>query len=74
MNYKETTEMVYLDYINNFLTVAKFAEHYGISEIFADQVITEGRRINKEWAEMQQITKEQLPVDPATVNMCESCQ
>lgn len=25
-------ETAYLDYVNNFLTVEKFAEHYGISE------------------------------------------
>lgn len=35
---------MYLDYFNNFLTVARFAEYYGITEDFAtNTVIPVGR-------------------------------
>ena len=39
-------ESAYLDYFNDYLTVAAFAEAYGISDYFARAVIEEGRRIN----------------------------
>ena len=39
-------EAAYLDYFNDYLTVAAFAEAYGISDHFARAVIEEGRRIN----------------------------
>lgn len=34
---------MYLDWFNNFLTVPRFAEYYGISEEFANEVIETGR-------------------------------
>lgn len=34
---------MYLDWVNNFLTVGKFAEYYGISEDYAQQIIKIGR-------------------------------
>lgn len=34
----------YLDYVNNYLTVEKIAEHYEISEALAKALIDEGRR------------------------------
>ncbi len=34
---------MYLDYVNNFLTVSKFAEHYNISEDQANSIINEFR-------------------------------
>ena len=34
---------VYLDYVNNFLTIEKFAEHYGISIDLAKAIYTEFR-------------------------------
>ena len=37
----------YMDFTNNYLTVAVFAEHRGISEAFAQASIDEGRRIHK---------------------------
>jgi len=37
---------MYLDYANNFLTVEKFAEHYGIGEILATDIIFQGRQEN----------------------------
>ena len=42
------TEPFYLDYVNNFITVAKMAEHYGIKESHANTLINAGRmRVNK---------------------------
>lgn len=35
---------MYLDYVNNFVTVTAFAEHYGISESYATDLITRRRR------------------------------
>ena len=37
---------LYLEYINDYLTIAKFAEHKGISEQFAKSLIEEGKAIN----------------------------
>lgn len=38
---------MYLDYVNNFLTVARFAEYYGITETEANEVIRIGRYNNE---------------------------
>lgn len=38
-------EKVYLDYVNNFLTVSKFASYYGITEKEASNFIDNQRRI-----------------------------
>jgi hypothetical protein len=37
---------MYLDYANNFLSIEKFAEHYGIGEILATDIIFQGRQEN----------------------------
>lgn len=39
-------EALYLDYVNNFLTVSTFAQHYCISDKAAENVISLGRLIN----------------------------
>ena len=39
-------ELFYLDYFNNFITVKRFAEFYGISEDKAVTLIDMGRVIN----------------------------
>ena len=39
---------LYLDWRNNFLTLARFAEYYGISEAYASRLIEEGRQLNEE--------------------------
>lgn len=39
---------LYLDYVNNYLTVEKFAEHHEISFFMAMQIIEEGRAIHEE--------------------------
>lgn len=41
----DTTEM-YHDWVNNFLSIVKFAEHYGISERLAERVISAERQLN----------------------------
>ncbi len=38
--------LLYLDYVNNFLTVAAFAEHHSISEVDALTIIKTGRAID----------------------------
>ena len=42
----DKAETLYLDYFNNFLSVACFAEFYGMSEKMAEYVIIQGRKIN----------------------------
>lgn len=37
---------MYLDWVNNFLTVERFAEHYAISEEQANEIIKLGRTIS----------------------------
>ena len=38
---------MYLDWFNNFLTVARFAEYYGITEDQARIIIHEGRILHE---------------------------
>ena len=42
---RDLTENMYLDYVNNFLTVESFSEYYNISEEFAVALIKEGKKI-----------------------------
>jgi hypothetical protein len=39
-------ESMYLDYVNNFLTLKRFAEYHGIDIDEAATIIQEGREIN----------------------------
>lgn len=48
MNIKNILQTVYLDYLNNFITVAGFAEHYGLTTEQAEQVLDLGRTIHNE--------------------------
>jgi len=41
---------MYLDYVNNFLTVGVFADHYGLNEIDAHYSIELGRKLNNDLA------------------------
>ena len=43
MNLDKMIEELYIDWFNNFLTVARFASYYGISEKLAIAIIEEGR-------------------------------
>jgi len=38
---------MYLDYVNNFLTVSSFAEWYGLDEEDANIIIDMGRKYNE---------------------------
>ena len=44
---EETLAKIYLDWVNNFLTVERYAEYYGIDEAEALWTITEGRKLHK---------------------------
>lgn len=37
----------YLDYVNNFISLDKFAEHHGISRDQAEQVVKLGKEIHE---------------------------
>lgn len=47
---KQQMHAAYLDYVNNFLTIEKFAESYGISYFLANQMILEMREYNESLA------------------------
>ena len=40
-------EKLYLEYVNDFITVGAFAEFHGLSETLANAIIAEGREINQ---------------------------
>ncbi|MFN4008374.1 MAG: hypothetical protein ACK4K8_00320 [Pannonibacter sp.] len=48
---RDTLDVWLLDYVNNYLTVAKFAEHHGISEAVATHVLTVARQARWEAGE-----------------------
>ena len=43
---KEAVLRMYLDYVNEFLTVSRFAEYYGITDRKAIRVLVIGSRLN----------------------------
>ena len=45
--YRVDPEGMYLEWFNNYLSVAKFAEHRGISEDYALEQINKGKSINQ---------------------------
>ncbi len=45
---KDEAERMYIDWCNNFLTVERFAEYYGLSVKEAINVIDEGRILSVE--------------------------
>lgn len=44
--YEQESEKMYLDFVNNFLTLEKFAKHYNITEEAADKRIIQGRKLS----------------------------
>jgi hypothetical protein len=42
---------IYLDWVNNFISLDKFAEHYGLNEIDAHYIVDLGRELNEQRAE-----------------------
>ena len=43
---KDKLEKMFLDYANNYLTVAKFAESYGITAKQANRILYIGRKLH----------------------------
>jgi len=39
-------QAIYLDFLNNFLTVERFAEHYGLEQNEAQSIINKGRDLH----------------------------
>lgn len=44
---KKKIEELYLDFVNYFLTVKSFAEHYNVSEIKAKRIINLGKKLHE---------------------------
>ena len=42
----EQLETMYLDYLNNFIGLKGYADHYGISYELAESIIDKGRELN----------------------------
>jgi hypothetical protein len=51
---------IYLDWVNNFLSLDKFADHYGLDEIDAYEIIELGRILNNEKATKNKLEFELL--------------
>jgi hypothetical protein len=47
----------YLDYVNNFLSAERFAEHYGISLEMARLIISEMKEYNESLSEIKKRNK-----------------
>lgn len=54
---KDKMLAAYIDWVNNFLTLEKFAEHYGISEKLAFMIIDEMREYNEFLADIEKAKK-----------------
>lgn len=50
---KESAEKIYLEYLNSFLTIEKFAEHYSISVENAEKLIRVCKDIREEEIELK---------------------
>lgn len=44
LDFKKFIIDMYIEYVNNFLTVERFASYYGISEDMANAIINDGRK------------------------------
>jgi len=49
----EALQSIYLDWFNNFLTVDRFAEHYGMTPDTASELIESGRRAHESMVQRQ---------------------
>lgn len=45
-NEQKSIVSIYLDYVNNYMSIEKFANDYGINEILARYIIDAGRNLN----------------------------
>lgn len=50
---KESAEKIYLEYLNSFLTIERFAEHYDISTDNAERLIRVCKDIREEEIELK---------------------
>lgn len=48
---------LYLDYVNNFLTVERFAEYYEIEESQAVLIIEQGRKLQEIYSDLYKALK-----------------
>lgn len=46
MNTKFKIIEMYLDYVNNFISVQSFADYYGLNDVEANIIINAGRELN----------------------------
>jgi len=51
-----TLREMYLEYVNDFLTVERFAEYHEISVLDAQALIYLGKRYHKQYVEMHRTT------------------
>lgn len=58
MTLKETLQEAYLDWVNNFLTDEKFAEHYGLTHEEALAVIRLGHNIHERMVQFHKGVKQ----------------
>ena len=49
----EALQVIFLDWFNNFLTVDRFAEHYGMTPDAASELIESGRRAHESLVKRQ---------------------
>jgi len=41
-----TSEEIYIEWLNNYITIERMAEHYQVNEIQLTQIIAQGRNLN----------------------------
>ena len=49
-----TTLNLYLNYLNNFITIEGFSNHYNISNNTANIIIKNGRKLNEQLAQKRE--------------------
>ena len=55
-----TVETMYRDYFNNWLTVERFAEYYGLSNDEANFIIDAGRQLNYVFSDYKSLLDNKL--------------
>ena len=70
---RPTDRAIYRDWVNNFLTVSRFAEYYALSETEASELIDRHRRYDSIISDMMQVARdvygcELVNASPAVLN------
>jgi hypothetical protein len=47
MNIIKTMDLIYLEYLNSFLTIERFAEHYGLTKDEALKLVTLAKEVRE---------------------------